>query len=98
VNDDLMRAIAEKHLIEFVYKIGRPRIAEPHDYGIRGGVECLLAYQISGDSRSGTAHGWKQFEVSLIHHLRVLERTFPGTRGDGAQHHRIWDTLFARVS
>jgi len=35
MNHDLMRAIGEKRLIEFVYKAGASRIVEPHDYGIR---------------------------------------------------------------
>jgi hypothetical protein len=30
--------------------------------------------------------------------LRVLDRAFAGTRADSAQHHRVWDTLFARVT
>jgi hypothetical protein len=97
VNSDLVSAINEKRLIEFVYKGGRPRIAEPHDYGIRRGLEALLVYQISGDSRSGTAHGWKHLEVENMTQLCVLDRTFPGSRGDSRQHHREWDTLFARV-
>jgi hypothetical protein len=98
LNQDLMRAIAGKHLIEFVYRTGRRRLAEPHDYGVRNGEEALLVYQISGESRSGAPHGWKQFAVDGILQLRVLERTFPGTREDKAQHHRKWDVLFARVS
>ena len=97
MNRDLMRAIADKRLIEFVYKAGRTRIVEPHDYGVRGGIESLLGYQISGGSRSGAPHGWKQFDVGEMHELRVLNRQFAGTRADSAQHHRAWDTLYARV-
>ncbi len=98
MNNDLLGAIREKRLIEFAYKGGRPRIVEPHDYGIRNAVERLLAFQIGGPSASGTSHGWKQFDVNQIRHLRVLERRFAGSRADGAQHHRTWDTLFARVT
>jgi hypothetical protein len=98
VNNDLVRAIAEKRLVEFVYRTGRPRIVEPHDYGIRHGAEQLFGFQISGESRSGAPHGWKHFEIDLMHQLRVLERRFAGTRADGAQQHRLWDTLFARVT
>ena len=98
MNDDLVQAIAEKRLIEFIYKTGRTRIVEPHDYGIRGGVECLLGFQISGESRSGAPHGWKWFDIDGMRQLRVLERRFAGTRADSAQHHRTWDTLFARVT
>jgi hypothetical protein len=93
-----MRAIADKRLIEFVYRVGRTRIVEPHDYGVRGGVESVLGFQISGESRSGAPHGWKQFDVDQMHQLRVLERRFAGTRADSAQHHRPWDTLFTRVT
>jgi hypothetical protein len=65
--------------------------------GIRNNVEALPGYQISGGSQSGSAHGWKQFEVDQIRALRVLDRRLAGTRADSAQHHRTWDTLFARV-
>jgi predicted DNA-binding transcriptional regulator YafY len=97
MNADLVRAIREKRLVEFDYNTRR-RIVEPHDYGVRGGTETLLAYQLSGGSESGAAHGWKEFKVPKIGRLRVLDRQFPGTRGDSAQQHRTWETLFARVS
>ena len=97
VNSELVSAIRQKRLVEFVYKAGRPRIVEPHDYGVRGGVEKILAYQISGESRSGVAHGWKWFDVENMRQLKVLERQFSGTRADRNQHHFDWDTLFIRV-
>jgi hypothetical protein len=97
VNSALVIAISGKRLIEFVYKGGRPRIAEPHDYGVRKGVEGLLAYQISGESRSGTPNCWKHFDVEDMRQLRVLDRQFPGSRADSSQHHGQWDKLFARV-
>jgi len=62
------------------------------------GVERLLGFQISGESQSGASHGWKWFDLDRIHQLRVLERRFAGTRADTAQHHRVWHTLFARVT
>ena len=97
LHDDLMRAIDERRLIEFIYKAGPSRIAEPHDYGVRHGVDYLLGYQISGASRSGAPHGWKRFEVDQMRDLQVLERRFPGSRADASQHHAAWDVLFARV-
>jgi hypothetical protein len=97
MNHHLVRAIAEKRLIGFVYKTGGSRIAEPHDYGIRKGVECLLVYQISGESSSRSPHGWKQLAVADIRQLHVLDRQFRGTRADASQNHRDWDVLFARV-
>jgi len=98
MNHDLVRAIEDKRLVEFVYRIGPSRIVEPHDYGLRRGAERLLGFQIRGESRSGARHGWKEFDVAAIRQLRVLEGRFAGTRADSAQHHRPWDTLFARVT
>ena len=46
MNTDLVRAIREKRLIEFTYKSGGVRIAEPHDYGIQKGIERLLALPV----------------------------------------------------
>jgi len=41
VNDDLVRAIVDKRLVEFVYKTGRTRLVEPHDSGGRRGATRL---------------------------------------------------------
>jgi len=98
VNHDLVRAIAEKWLVDFVYGGGRLRIVEPHDYGIRHGVEGLFGFQIGGESHSGAPHGWKQFPVEKISELHVLDRHFAGTRADSTQRHGTWDILFARVT
>ena len=97
VNPDLVRAIHDKRLIQFVYKDGRSRIVEPHDYGVRLGAESLHGYQIGGESKSGASQGWKWFRVDDIQQMRVLERRFAGTRADSVQHHQAWDVLFARV-
>ena len=78
MNADLVRAISEKRLVEFVYKAGRTRLVEPHDYGLRGAAELLLGFQLGGESRTGTAHGWKHFDVAQIHQFRVLDRRFDG--------------------
>jgi hypothetical protein len=98
VNDELVDAIGGKYLVQFVYKSGGTRIVEPHDYGIRHGTERLLGFQIAGESHSGTASGWKEFDVGQIRYLRTLDRRFAGSRADSGQHHRAWDTLFARVT
>ena len=98
MNDDIVRAIVEKRLVEFVYKVGPVRTVEPHDYGLRRGAERLLGFQIRGESQSGGSRGWREFDVEQIHQLHVLERRFAGTRADSTQQHRTWDTLFARVT
>ena len=98
MNTDLVRSIREKRLIEFTYKSGGTRIAEPHDYGIWKGTERLLAFQLSGESRTRTERGWKDLRLAGVRNLRVLEQRFPGSRSDNKQKHRKWDVLFARVS
>jgi hypothetical protein len=97
IHDDLIRAINEKRVIEFVYKTPGPRLAEPHDYGVKKGVDKLLAFQVGGVSRSGAPHGWKDIDAEDIRDFKVLERRFPGSRADAHQHHGVWDVLFARV-
>jgi hypothetical protein len=97
VHDQILCAIRDRRLIAFDYKGTARRVVEPHDYGLKGHSECLLGYQISGQSRSGTAHGWKMFDVEAIGNLRLLDRTFAGSRGAASEHHLHWDQLFARV-
>lgn len=46
--DELLRAaIAQKRLIQFHYK-DKPRIVEPHDYGIHNGSIKLFGFQVAG--------------------------------------------------
>ena len=97
IHDDLIRAINEKRMIEFVYKTPGPRVVEPYDYGVKRGVDKLLAYQIGGASRTGSPHGWKELNVGELEDFKVLERRFPGSRADAQHHHGLWDVIFARV-
>jgi hypothetical protein len=97
MRQDLIEAIEQRRLIEFIYRNGGIRLVEPHDYGVRKGVERLLGYQVSGESRTGEAHGWKDFNVTYLLRLQLLDRCFRGTRADHQQRHRVWDALYARV-
>ena len=97
MDNRLVLAIKEKRLIELSYKNHLRRVVEPHDYGIQQRIERLLCYQVGGYSSSRKPRGWRMFDYSNIHGLIVLERRFPGSRSDAAQHHRKWDVLFARV-
>jgi hypothetical protein len=92
-------AIVHKRLIEVSYA-GRPRIAEPHDYGIKNGSPKLLIYQIreTGGGQKRTVHGWRLLEVSRIEACVVSEDTFPGSRGESSERHITCDELFARVA
>jgi hypothetical protein len=96
MKEKIQLAISGRRLIEFMYD-GRRRVVEPHDYGIRGGVEKLLAYQVRGDRGSGRVPGWRELEVSKVSGLVVLDETFPGSRGRDHHDHKDLETLFARV-
>jgi hypothetical protein len=92
----IRKAIAHKHLIQFQYD-GKKRIAEPHDYGIKGGVVRLFCYQIGGQSSSPLPN-WRLLDVERISALELLERPFPGSRGSAYRKHLTWDQVFARVA
>jgi hypothetical protein len=66
IDAQLRSAIAHKRLVEFTYKAER-RIAEPHDYGRRNGIDKLLVYQRKKSGRYIT--GWRSLEVSKIEDL-----------------------------
>ena len=90
-------AIANKRLVEVGYK-GRVRVAEPHDYGKRQGIDRLLVYQWRAPSSSGRdAIGWRLFDLAKIESLEMLDTVFKGSRRKAGQEHHVWDVLYARV-
>jgi hypothetical protein len=91
-------AIAHKRLIGVGYK-GRLRIAEPHDFGALNGTAKRLVYQlhVAGAAAGQPAQGWRLFDVAKIGVCKVLEQTFPGSRGAAHEQHMRWDAVFARV-
>lgn len=95
---DLRLAIANKRLVAIRYH-GVTRIVEPHDYGRQKGVDKVLGYQRRKLGPRGRAPeiGWRSFEVAKIEECRLLDETFPGSRGDVEQHHITWDIVYARV-
>jgi hypothetical protein len=94
--DELLRAaIEQKRLIRLVYK-DKPRIIEPHDYGVHNGAVKLLAYQVGGASR-GRLPNWRWMEVNFISDVQLLDRTFAGGRPNASGTHHRWDQLFVRV-
>jgi hypothetical protein len=94
--DKLLRtAIAQKRLIEFVYK-DRLRIVEPHDYGVHNGRVKLFGYQVGGQS-SEPFPNWRWTLVNSISNLKLLDRTFPGGRPTPSGRHHQWDQIFIRV-
>ena len=93
----LRTAIRERRLVAFVLD-GKPRLAEPHDYGLIDGEPRLFCYQVAGESRSGRPFGWRWAALRKISDLRVTDRHFRGPRPAPSGKHVKWDALFATVS
>jgi hypothetical protein len=97
LDQQLRLAIAQKRLVEVRYH-GLARIVEPHDYGRHKGVDKVLVYQLrKGGGQHRTDLGWRSFEIAKIEGCRVLDETFPGSRGHDHEHHLAWDIVYARV-
>ena len=96
VDKALRAAIAGRRLVNFSYQ-GRPRKAEPHDYGINKGKARLFCYQVGGESRSGKLPDWRLLEVPDIAGLELTDESFPGPRSVSGAHIE-WEELFASVS
>ena len=77
---------------------GKPRIAEPHDYGVQKGLVRLFCYQIGGQSTSGSLPDWRLLEVPEMSEIEVLNETFPGSRSIPSNQHQKWDQVFERVA
>lgn len=91
-------AIENKRLIEVTYH-GKPRVAEPHDYGVQKSVERLFVYQRTSPASSGRSKAnWRLLDVPKVEGLVVLNETFQGSRGREHTRHMTWDVLYARVS
>lgn len=93
----IRRAIAEKRLLELRYK-DAVRLAEPHDYGVIGGAERLLIFQLQGPHSGKGAVGWRLLDVAKIEGGIVTDQTFAGSRGQSHQQHHRWERLYARVT
>lgn len=93
----LKTAIRERRLITFILD-GRPRLGEPHDYGLIDGESRLFFYQVGGESRSGRPRGWRWAVLSKVSELHALDQHFGGTRPVPSERHIKWETLFATVS
>jgi hypothetical protein len=93
----LWTAIADRRLVSFTLH-GRPRVGEPHDYGVINGVRTLFFYQTGGGSNSGKPVGWRNAVIDEISGRRVLDQRFAGTRAAPTGRHKKWDQLYASVS
>jgi hypothetical protein len=76
----LCAAIRRRSLVMFEYG-DLIRVVEPHRYGVNSaGHEMLSGWLRAGYSRSDPAGGWRNYLLSDVHALQVLDAPFAGTR------------------
>ena len=82
----LCDAIARRSLVMFEYA-DLIRVVEPHRYGINSaGHPMLSGWLRAGYSRSDPAGGWRNYLVTDISALQVLDAPFAGARPGYAAH------------
>jgi hypothetical protein len=82
----LCAAIRRRSLVMFEYG-DLIRVVEPHRYGVNSaGHEMLSGWLRAGYSRSDPAGGWRNYLLSDLHALQVLDAPFAGTRPGYAAH------------
>ena len=74
------------------------RVVEPHRFGVNGaGHEMLSGWLRAGYSHSDPAGGWRNYLVSEIHALQVLDAPFAGTRPGYAAHDHRMPQVYAEL-
>lgn len=96
MNEELLRAIRTRKLIEFDCD-GHQRVVEPHVYGSSRGTDQLLGFQLRGTSASGEIPDWRRFDLGDISSLIVLEETFAGPRQNTSGTYSDWDEIYMVV-
>ena len=80
LREQLCAAIRRRSLVMFEYG-DLIRVVEPHRFGINSaGHEMLSGWLRAGYSRSDPAGGWRNYLLSDVSALQVLDAPFAGTR------------------
>ena len=80
LREQLCAAIRRRSLVMFEYG-DLIRVVEPHRFGVNSaGHEMLSGWLRAGYSRSDPAGGWRNYLVSDVSALQVLDAPFAGTR------------------
>ena len=92
LREQLCAAIRRRSLVMFEYG-DLIRVVEPHRFGVNSaGHEMLSGWLRAGYSRSDPAGGWRNYLLSDVGALQVLDAPFAGTRpGYGAHDPRMRD-------
>jgi hypothetical protein len=80
LREQLCAAIRRRSLVMFEYG-DLIRVVEPHRFGVNSaGHEMLSGWLRAGYSRSDPAGGWRNYLLSDVSALQVLDAPFAGTR------------------
>jgi hypothetical protein len=80
VRQQLCAAITRRSLVMFEYE-DLIRVVEPHRFGVNSaGHEMLSGWLRAGYSRSDPAGGWRNYLLTEVHAVQVLDAPFAGTR------------------
>jgi len=80
LREQLCAAVRQRSLVMFEYG-DLIRVVEPHRFGINSaGHEMLSGWLRAGYSRSDPAGGWRNYLLSDVRALQVLDAPFAGTR------------------
>ena len=86
LREQLCAAIRRRSLVMFEYG-DLIRVVEPHRFGVNSaGHEMLSGWLRAGYSRSDPAGGWRNYLLSDLSALQVLDAPFAGTRPGYAAH------------
>ena len=86
LREQLCAAIRRRSLVMFEYG-DLIRVVEPHRFGVNSaGHEMLSGWLRAGYSRSDPAGGWRNYLLSDVSALQVLDAPFAGTRPGYASH------------
>lgn len=86
LREQLCAAIRRRSLVMFEYG-DLIRVVEPHRFGINSaGHEMLSGWLRAGYSRSDPAGGWRNYLLTDVSALQVLDAPFLGTRPGYAAH------------
>jgi hypothetical protein len=93
-------AIRERHSLFLVYREGATRVVQPHVlYLARNGKVCLDAYQVAGESSSGSLPGWREFGLEETSDVEPLDDAFeiaPGFDRDAPKYrHGVLEAVTA---
>ena len=97
LREQLCAAIRRRSLVMFEYG-DLIRVVEPHRFGINSaGHEMLSGWLRAGYSRSDPAGGWRNYLVSDVSALQVLDAPFAGTRPGYAAHDARMREVFCEL-